>query len=77
MSKRAAITQKMFETFPIYNSEKLMSLISIIHQILSFFIVYCAFPTFVFLLVFTLGLRESDSKLQIRELMRGGFKKFF
>jgi hypothetical protein len=38
---------------------------------------YCAFPVFVFLLVFTLGLRERDSKLRFREIMQSVFKKMF
>lgn len=54
-----------------------MDLSSIIHQTLSFFVVYCALPLFVFLLVFTLGLRELNSKLKFGELMRGVFKKLF
>lgn len=54
-----------------------MNLSCIFHQILWFFIIDCAFPLFVFLLVLTLGLRERDSKLKIRELMQNSFKKFF
>jgi len=77
MSKQAGIRFAVFETFSAYSSENSMNLKYILHQILSFFIINCAFPMFVFFLVFTLGLRERDSKLRLREIMHCVIKKLF
>ena len=36
----------------------------------SFFIIYCALPLFIFFLVYTLALRERDTKLHIRDIVK-------
>lgn len=51
-------------------------------QIFFYYLIYYAmiygFPiVFVFLLVFTLGLKERDTKLKIREIAQNVFKRLF
>jgi len=41
------------------------------------FIVWCVPIIYIFLLVYTLAMKERDSKLKIREIMQGFFKKLF
>jgi hypothetical protein len=78
MSKRAGNLFEFFATLQFFECvNREMTLRGIFHEILIFFTLYCAFPLFVFLLVFTLGLRERDAKLRLGEIMRGFLRKLF
>ncbi len=46
-------------------------------KILSYFIINCFFPLFIFFLVITLAMKESDTNLRIKETLNNLFKKFF
>ena len=48
-----------------------------IEKLLSFFIVNCFLPIFIFFLVFTLVMKERDSNLRIKEIFKNLFKKLF
>lgn len=43
----------------------------------SIFTLYLAMPLFIFFLVYTLALRERDTKLRLREIMQGILRKIF
>jgi uncharacterized protein YpmS len=43
----------------------------------SIFILYLAMPLFIFFLVYTLALRERDTKLHLREIIQSLLRKIF
>jgi hypothetical protein len=43
----------------------------------SIFILYFAMPLFIFFLVYTLALRERDTKLRLREIMHNIIRTLF
>lgn len=46
-------------------------------DILSFLIIYCVMPVFVFFLTYTLAVRERDTKLHLREIMHKFIRSLF
>jgi hypothetical protein len=42
---------------------------------ISFFIAYCVMPLFIFLLTYTLAIRERDTKLHLREIVQNILRK--
>jgi hypothetical protein len=76
MSKQARRQRETFATLPNYSCVKFeINLKSLFYEIIFFFVLNCAFPLFVFLLIFTLGLRELNFKLKLREIISNAFKK--
>jgi len=54
-----------------------VSLIYTIEKLLSFFVVNCFLPLFIFFPVLTLAMKERDSNLKIKEIFSSIFKKLF
>ena len=52
-----------------------MSLIYAIEKLLSYFVVNCFLPVFIFFLVLTLAMKERDSNLKIKETLSNLFRK--
>ena len=46
-------------------------------EIFAWLVVYCFPTTFIFLLIITVAMKERDTKLKFREIMRGLFNKLF
>lgn len=48
-----------------------------LHSIIRFITIDCILPIFIFFYAFTLGLRDANSNLKIREIMQNFIKKLF
>jgi hypothetical protein len=65
------------ETFSSANSETRMNLTEILQFIVYYLTVLVCPSIFIGLFVFTLGMKERDTKLKLREIMQSVFKKMF
>jgi hypothetical protein len=48
-----------------------------LYWLISRFILYCAFPLFVFLLVLTLGMKDFERRPGMRDFLKNVFRRIF